>query len=65
MKTLKRVLAIAAVVIIAGLYITTLVIAIAGGDLAGRFLTASIICTVVLPCLLYIFSWISGLSKRQ
>ena len=65
MKILKRILAITAVVIIAGLYITTLVIAISGGDTAKRFLSASIVATVVLPCLLYIFNWITELLKKQ
>lgn len=65
MKILKRILAIAAIVIIAGLYITTLIIALIGGDTAGRFLIASIVATVVLPCLLYIFNWIAKLLSNQ
>lgn len=65
MKILKRILAIAGIVIIAGLYITTLILAIIGGETAGRFLIAAIVATVVIPCLMYIINWLGKLLSGR
>lgn len=65
MKTLKRILALAGVVIIVGLYVTTLVIALVGGENSGKFLIASIVATVVIPTLLYIFNWLYNMIKED
>lgn len=61
MKNLKRILAIAGIVVIAGLYITTLVLAITGRDETFRFFIAAIVATVVVPCLMYVMNWIAKL----
>ena len=61
MKMLKRVFALAGIIIIIGLYITTLVLAVTGGALMQRFFIAAIVATVVVPCFMYIINWISKL----
>lgn len=58
--TLKRVAALAAVVIIAAMYILTLVFAIADFDGAGQLFRASLILTVALPILAWLLIWVIG-----
>ncbi len=62
---LKQILAIIALVVIAGLYITTLVLALIGSEKTKSLFMASIICTVAVPVFLYIVSWIYKLVKGE
>lgn len=57
MKNVKRVLAILTIVIILGLYITTLTLAILGKPYENMF-TASLIVTIAFPTMLYIIVWL-------
>ena len=57
MKNIKRVLAIVAIVIILGLYITTLTLAILGKEYEDVF-TASLVATVVIPTMFYVIVWL-------
>ena len=65
MKRLKQVTALIGVIVLVALYISTLVIAIRGGDNAGRLLAASIYATVVLPVLLWAYTFIHKLIKQH
>ena len=53
MQKLRRILALLGVVILVGMYVVTLVFALSSSPNANNMLMASIVCTVVVPCLLY------------
>ena len=59
MIDMKRVLAIAGIVILAGLYITTLVTAIARGPFMPVFM-ASLAATIALPITIHLFLMINN-----
>lgn len=61
----KRIAAIIGIILLVGMYITTLVLAIMNNDLTQRFFTASIICTVVIPVLIWVYQWIYKLVKKD
>lgn len=65
MRKLKQILAIAAIVIIIGLYITTLVLAILGNSVSHSLFLASLYATVVVPVMLYIFLWLYKLMHGE
>ena len=65
MNTVKRIMAIVGIVILAGLYITTLVLAIIGGESTKQWFTASIVATVVIPVMIYVYQWLYKLVKKQ
>lgn len=62
-KKVKQILAVIGLVIIAGLYITTLVLALVGNENTNGLFMASILCTILVPVLMYIFSWVYKLVK--
>lgn len=59
MEKLKRIICLILVLVIIGLYITTLVLAIMGNSVSERLFMASLYATVLFPVCLYIFSWLS------
>lgn len=65
MKKLKQVTALIGVIVLIALYASTLVIALKGGENALRLLSASIYATVVLPVLLWAYSFVYRLIKRH
>ena len=62
-QKLKRILALAAVVIIVLLYAATFVLSFLPGDQSKDLLMVSIVATVVIPVLLYIYLWLFRLFK--
>lgn len=64
-KRLKQIMAIIGLVIIAGLYIVTLILALTGSESTKQLFTASIICTVIIPVFIYVVSWIYKLIKKD
>ena len=55
MKNLKRAACIAGAVILAGIYILTLIFSLTDSSQARSWLTASLYCTVAVPVVLYAF----------
>ena len=53
MKNAKRILALAAAILLFGMYLSTLIFALIGSPHSIDLLWASIACTIVLPVLLY------------
>lgn len=53
MKKRKQILALAGAVLLAALYLSTLVFALMKSSLAADLLKVSLICTVIIPVLLY------------
>ena len=56
---MKRILAAAGIVILLGLYILTLVTALAGGPFMGVFM-AALAATIVLPIIIHLFLMINN-----
>lgn len=65
MKHVKRVLALLGAVLLAGLYISTLVFALSGSPLCLDLLKISVAVTILLPVLLYAFILAARLSHRD
>ncbi len=65
MKNMKRILAMAGVIILVGLYVMTLVFALLDSPKAQNWLFASLGATVVIPTLLYIYLWIYRLLNDK
>lgn len=65
MKKMKRILALLTVVILAVLYVATLIFALIDSPWAFSMFKACIGMTVVLPCLLYIYLWIYRVLNKD
>ena len=65
MRRIKQILAVLGIVIIAALYITTLILAVKGGEGTKQLFIASIVATVVVPCLMYIINWVFRLMQER
>lgn len=65
MKKLKRILAILGVIILAGMYLTTLILAICGDSNTMNAFVASVVATAVIPVLLWAYSMIYRLLKEH
>ena len=61
----KRILALLAVAVIVLLYLTTLILARTGNDQSSDLLMVSIIATVIIPVLLYIYLWLFRLFRKD
>lgn len=53
MKKTKRILSLMGAILLAALYLSTLVFALMKNELAADLLKVSIICTIIIPVLLY------------
>ena len=62
-QKLKRILALGAVIIILLLYAATFVLSLLPGNQAKDLHMVSIVATVVIPVLLYIYLWLFRLFK--
>lgn len=56
MKNMKRILAILGIFILAGLYLTSLVLALTSNEHTFDLFVASIAATVIIPILLWIYA---------
>lgn len=65
MKKAKRVLAIIGIIVLVGLYLTTLVCAIFARDNVMNFLMASIYATVIIPVLIWAYTFIYKLTGKN
>ncbi|MCD7765025.1 MAG: hypothetical protein LUH53_00685 [Lachnospiraceae bacterium] len=53
MQRIKRIAAMIGVILLVGMYVATLVLALSSSPQAQNLLMASIVCTVVVPVLIY------------
>lgn len=65
MKRLKQITALIGVIVLLGLYVSTVVLACIGSETAMRLLRAAIYATIVLPVLLWAYSLIYKVLKRN
>ena len=55
MKNLKRLLAVIGIILLAGMYVLTFILALTDNSAAGNMIMASLYATVIIPILLYAF----------
>ncbi len=65
MQKLRRITALVGAVALIALYVTTLVLALIGGENMMNVLMAAIVSTIVLPVLLWAYQFIYKLLKRN
>lgn len=65
MKKMKRIIALLGVILLLALYISTIVLACIGSENALNLLRAAIYATIVVPVLLWAYSFIYKLLKNN
>jgi dolichyl-phosphate-mannose--protein O-mannosyl transferase len=65
MKKIKQILALIGVVILIGLYLSTLVCALSGSENFMDMFMASVYATVVIPVLIWAYSFVYKLLKKH
>lgn len=65
MKKAKRILAVIGIIILAGLYVSTLIFAIIGSEDAMDWFKASVYSTIVLPVLIWAYGLVYRLLKNH
>lgn len=63
MKKIKQILALIGVILLVSLYVVTLICAITDNIGTMRMFTASVVATVIIPVLLWIYTFIYKLLK--
>ena len=63
-RKLKRILALLGAVLLAGMYLITIVLAFMDHTATWDWLMASVICTIVIPCFLYAYILIYRYLKK-
>lgn len=64
MKKIQRIIAILGVILLAGLYLATLVLAILGRDFFPMFMT-SLLASIALPVFLWLFGFLYKWLKKN
>ena len=64
-QKIYRILALAAAVVLAGLYIATLVLAVTGNENTMNMLTASLFASIAVPVFLYVFRMAVRLFRKD
>ncbi len=64
MKKLKQILAILGVVLLLGLYVITLIMAVTDNTSTLSMLEASVVATILIPILMWAYSFIYRLLKK-
>ncbi len=64
-KKVKQILAIIGIVVLVGLYVSTIVCALSSSDNFMNLLMASIYATVIIPVLIWAYSFIYKLLKKD
>lgn len=62
---IKRILAIAGIVLLVAMYASTLVFSLMEGQLAGDLFRASILCTLIVPVFIYVYMMIYKYVKDK
>ena len=57
-RTAKQIIAILGIILLAALYIVTLLVALFAPDLSGRLFAVCLAATILVPILLWAFIWI-------
>ncbi len=62
---IKRILALAGVVLLAALYISTLVLALIGSKEALKLLVVAVFCTIAVPVMIHLFLMMTNIRKGK
>lgn len=62
---IKRILALAGVILIAGMYISTLVLAIMGSEKTMPLFLLSILCTIMVPLIIHLFMMLKNARRGR
>ena len=62
---LKRFFAIAGIILLVGMYVATLIFSIIQGQMAAGLFRASLICTIVIPVFIYIYTMLFKNMKNR
>ena len=65
MKKVKQILAIAGIIVLVGLYISTIICALSASDNFMNMLMTSIYASVIIPVLIWAYSFIYKLIKKD
>lgn len=65
MKKVKQILAISGVIVLVGLYVSTLFCALSQSEAFMNLLMASVYATVIIPVLIWAYSFIYRLLKKH
>lgn len=65
MKKVKQILAIIGIIILVGLYVSTIVCALSASDHFMNMLMASIYASIIIPVLIWVYSFIYKLIKKD
>ncbi len=65
MQRLKRILALCGAVLLIGMYVITLILGLTASPATQDMLMAAIICTIVIPCLLYAFMLVARVLDNR
>lgn len=64
MKNVKRILAIAGIILLLGIYIAAFVLAFFGGKNGTQMFNAAIISTIIVPIMIYVILFIAKLINN-
>lgn len=64
-KRHKQIAAIIGIVLLAGLYLVTFILALCRFDGASSLFMGALACTVIVPVLIWIYIWLYGLLTRK
>ena len=64
-KRIKRILAWAGILLLAALYLVTFILGITGSPATRDLLMACVICTVIVPVLIYAMMMIARILERK
>ena len=64
-KKVKQILAIIGIIVLVGLYVSTIVCALSSSDNFMNLLLASVYATVIIPVLIWAYSFIYKLLKKD
>ncbi|MBR6396347.1 MAG: hypothetical protein IKS09_05205 [Lachnospiraceae bacterium] len=62
---LKRIIAVIGIIVLLGLYITTIVVSLSGDQVDMRLLTASLAATVIIPVVIFAIDRIQKQFKKK
>ena len=65
MKKVKQILALLGVIVLVGLYLATIVCALSAGENFMDMLMASLYATVIIPVLIWVYTFIYKLLKKK
>lgn len=61
----RRIVAIAGIILLAALYVISLIVAIVDKSSSGTWFFLSLIATVTIPLLIWIYTWMYGMLSQK